>query len=433
MNIVQVLIQGAAQKFIQRKTAYNQYDSWYPFFSKPSTKKQKVNIRLLRNLAKTPIARSAVNQIKDGVLALPWHFVPIDGKKHTSDIEMCTRILAQPNQVNDYRSFVGQELDDMLVCDIGAFEKRKIRSAFKPLYLFPIDAETIKVIEGWDGDPKSPRYAQDVHGKEVEFLDEEIGIMTKNEFTHSYFGLSPTEQAWQHIQYLVDCQSYANGIASDAMPKYLVSLGKQAGEAELRKFRAYIANEVQGQSTLAILGSEELMAEQVSPIGDDAACLNWQKMLLQIIAVCYRVPPERLGSAISNDRSTTADQEEDFSEHTIKPWAQVIESAINRHVISLLGLEGKVKFEFIYLPTQAQKTVLKDTVTKLIEDDVITFNEARKSIQGVLPIDLPDLSDGNIRMSQYKNELNMKLALVNGAVNQIGDAKANNKGSGGNG
>ncbi len=404
INLVQTFI-GAAQKFIQRKTAYNSYDAWYPIPMRTQTPKQKVNIDTLRRLAKTPIARSAINQIKDGVKQLPWHFVPIDGKKHAKEIAMLTRIMNHPNYADNYGSFITQELEDMLVADMGCFEKRQIRSAYQPLYLFPIDANTIQVVQEWDGNPKTPRYAQNVHGKQEFFLDSEIAVMTKNNNTHSLFGMSPTETAWKHIQYLMDCQAYANDIASNAMPKYLVSLGKSAGEGELAKLRAYITNEVQGQSTLAIFGAEKLDVAQSSPIGDDAACLNWQKMLLQIISVCYRVPPERLGSAISNDRSTVADQEEDFTENTIKPWARVVEDAINRHVVELLGLDSKVKFEFIYLPSQAQKTVLKDTVTTLVANDVITLNEARRAIKGVLPIDLPDLPDGDVRASELKSKM----------------------------
>lgn len=422
------MIYGATRKFIQRSTAYNSYDSWYPKIAnvRPYNSQKKASVQTLRNLARTPIARSAINQIKDGVKSLPWHFVSIDGKDHTKEIDVLTRIIKRPNQVNNYGSFIGQELDDMLVLDMGAFEKKLVNSSYQPLYLFPIDAETVRVNPDWCGDPKMPRYEQTVHGKTEYFLDSEIGVITKNEFTHSYFGLSPTETAWRHIQYLVDCQTYANDIASNAMPKYLVNLGAKAGEQELLKLRTYIANEVQGQSTLAILGSETLDSKQVSPIGDDATYLSWQKMLLQIIAVCYRVPPERLGSAISNDRSTTADQEEDFTENTIKPWAQVVADAINRHVVELLGLSEKVKFEFIYLPSQAQKSVLKDTVTQLVETDVITFNEARRAVKGVLSIDLPDIDNGDMRMSEYKNALNIKLAKAHGGTSQLGDAQANN-------
>lgn len=408
----------AAQKFIQRKTAYNQYDSFFPVYSRTRTAKEKVNIDTLRRLARTPIARSAINQIKDGVKQLPWHFVPIDGKKHAKEIAMLTRIMNHPNYVDSYGSFITQELEDMLVVDMGCFEKRKVRSTQQPLYLFPIDASTVKVVQEWNGNPKNARYVQTVHGKEEYFLDDEIAVMTKNNNTHSLFGLSPTETAWKHIQYLIDCQAYANDIASNAMPKYLVSLGKSAGEGELQNLRTYIANEVQGQSTLAIFGSEKLDVAQSSPIGDDAACLNWQKMLLQVISVCYRVPPERLGSAISNDRSTVADQEEDFTENTIKPWARIIEDAINRHVVELLGLDSKVKFEFIYLPSQAQKTVLKDTVTTLVTNDVITLNEARRAIKGVLPIELPDLPDGDVRVSEFRGKQTPKPVVTDSGSTQ---------------
>lgn len=427
INLIQTLLYGAAQKWIQRKTAYNSFNSWYPLYSRVRTPKQKVNIETLRRLAKTPIARSAINQIKDGVKQLPWHFVSVDGGKHKKEIEMLTRIMNRPNYVDDYGSFIMQELDDMLVADMGVFEKRVIRSQYQPLYLFPIDANTIKVVQEWDGNPKNPRYAQSVHGKEEWFLDSEIGVMTKNNTTHSLFGLSPTETAWRHIQYLVDCQSYANEIASNAMPKYLVSLGQKASKDELINLRNYIANEVQGQSTLALFGTDKLNSVQSSPIGDDAACLNWQKMLLQIIAVCYRVPPERLGSAISNDRSTVADQEEDFTENTIKPWARIIEDSINRHVVELLGLSGKVKFEFIYLPSQAQKTVLKDTVTTLVTNDVITLNEARRAIKGVLPIELSDLPDGDVRASEFRSKLAPQPVVTESGNNQ------QNKGGEGNG
>lgn len=404
INLLQRVIYGAARR-IQRDTAYNEYTSLYFPIRNSRNPQRKADIHTLRRLSKTPIARAAINQIKDGVCSLSWHIVPVDDKVHKQEIDMVTRLIKRPNQIDSYKSMLKQLLEDMLVLDMGCFEKKKVTSGYQPLYLFPIDAGTVKVIPEWQGDPKEYRYAQDVHGKETFFYDSQIAVIRKNEFTYTWQGLSPTEQAWKHIQYLVNCQEYANTVASDSMPKYLVNLGEKAGESELQRFREYIENDVQGQSTLGIVGTAKLEAAQTSPIGDDTACLSWQKMLLQIISVCYRVPPERLGSAISNDRSTTADQEEDFTENTIKPWAALIEEAINKHVIELLGLQDKVRFEFIYLPTQAQKTILKDTVTALVDRDIITLNEARQALKGVLSIDLPDVKNGDVSMSEYRARL----------------------------
>ena len=394
---------AAAKRYIQRDTAGNEYEAYYRFngYRNPQL---KLNVKTLRRLAKTPLARSAINQIKDGVLALPWHFVSIDGKDHNAEINKLTNILNHPNQIDDYHSWANQELEDMLVLDSGCCETKSVTSSVQPLYLFPIDAGTLEVVVGWDGNPNNPRYAQSVKGEKKYFKNDQIMVMKKNFFTHNDFGISPTETAWKHLQYLINVHEYANDLASNAMPKYLVNIGKDAGEDELRKLRVYIENEVQGYSTLAILASDTLDSKQVSPIGDEAACLSWQKMLIQIISVCYGVPPERLGSAISNDRSTTSQKEEDFVENTIKPWARVIERSLNKHVVERLGLSGKVKFEYIYLPNQSQKSQLADLVLSIYKTDLLSGDEARECLKGVLPIELGMLKDGDLRYSEYKSQ-----------------------------
>lgn len=422
----------AARRFIQRETAYNDYDSWYGFI-RNKNKTLKANTKTLRHFAKTPIARSAITQIKDGVMALPWHFVAIDGQNHDLEIKKLTSILSRPNQVDDYYSFFRQILEDLLVLDMAPFEKKIVTSNVQPIYLFPIDPGTIKVLEGWNGNPNEPRWSQSVNGKEQEFTDDQVAVLSKEFFTHSYFGKSPTETALTHLKYLVDSQDYSNGIASNAMPKYLVNVGDKVGQKELDKLRAYIENDVQGDSTLGIIGAAQLDSKQVSPIGDEAMCLAWQKMLLQIISVCYGVPAERLGSAISNDRSTVGEQEENFIENVVKPWAKVLERGVNKHVVERLGLYGKVRFEYIYLPNATQKKDLKDMVTSVFERDLISMNEAREILKGVFPIELPSWADGNMRLSEYKTELNIRLAKENGAASAVGDAKANNKSGDGTG
>lgn len=418
----------AARRFVLRHTAYNEYDSYYRRLSYKNPL-LKPNIKNLRTLAKTPIARSAINQIKDGVMSLPFQFVTTDGNEHYKEIEKLQHILNHPNQINTYKDWISQILDDLLVADMGCNEIQTITSNYQPLYVFPIDCGTLEVIEGWDGDPAQPRYAQYVNGEKKKFLDSEVSVISRNNFTHSYFGLSPTETAYKHIQYLIHCQEYADSLASDAMPKYLVNIGEEATQDDLDKVRDYIDKDVQGQSTLGILASKQLEAKQVSPIGDEATYLSWQKMLLQIISVCYRVPPERLGIGISNDRSTIAEQDEDFINHAIKPWASVIETFVQKYIVERLGYTF-IQFKYIYAPTESKKTTIRENVLSCVKSDTITFNEARRCLIGILPIDeLPPLPNGDIRLSEWKNQLNIDLAKVNGAANSLGDEKANNKGS----
>ena len=64
--------------------------------------------------------------------------VSADGKKHMKEIEMLTHIIQRPNQNDTYDDFITQILNDMLVLDMGCFEKKKVSSSYQPLYLLPI-------------------------------------------------------------------------------------------------------------------------------------------------------------------------------------------------------------------------------------------------------------------------------------------------------
>ena len=91
----------------------------------------------------------------------------------------------------------------------------------------------------------------------------------------------------------------------------------------------------------------------------------------------------------------------------------------------MLGLQGKVRFEYIFSPTEAQKTALKDRCVDMFNSNLITFNEARRAMQGVLPIELPDIPNGDIRLSEYQASLQMLTQSTNN------DSDNNNQDKGG--
>lgn len=364
----------------------------------------KITVEELRRLATTPIVRSAINQIRDGILSLPWEVVSIDGGGNKKQIAMVTNIIKQPNPVDDYYDFITKLFEDLVVLDLAYFEQ-KIVKQHRPLYLFPIDTETIEVVTNWNGDLNQPRFMQSVNGVQEWYKCDKIAMLQRTRLSYDEFGFSPVEQAYRHIKYLTEVQEYANDISSNAMPKYIINLGENASEEELEKVRLYIENEIQGQSAVAIVGTKHLESKQVSPIGDEAAALNWQKMLLQIIATCFNIPPERLGVAISNDRSTSSEKDNEMLEYTIKPWARIFERAINKYVIDRLGYSSKVQFRYVFAPTKAQQAEAVERVRKLIDGNIITINEARQALNGVLPVELNDIQEGNVLLDEYKSSL----------------------------
>ena len=64
-----------------------------------SAMKRSLSYDELRALSKTPLARSAINQIREGILNLPYEIVSLDGKAHKKDIEL---VNCYPLQLNSY-------------------------------------------------------------------------------------------------------------------------------------------------------------------------------------------------------------------------------------------------------------------------------------------------------------------------------------------
>lgn len=404
MNLKQKIIAWMSA-IVSRDTVANFRQTWFGRWgSKQKNTEVKLSVDNLRNLARTPIARSAINQIREGVLALPWEVVSIEENANKKAIRKVTEIIRQPNPVDDYHDFIGKLFEDLIVLDVAFFEQKVVKQE-RPLYLFPIDAQTIEVATNWTGDLNQPRYMQSVQGKQEWYKCDKIAMLQRTKLTYDEFGFSPLEQAYRHVMYLAEVQAYANDISSNAMPKYLINLGANASQEEIEKIRLYIENEIQGQSAVAIVGSAQLDAKQVSPIGDESASLNWQKLLLQIIATCFNIPPERLGVAISNDRSTSSEKDNEMLEYTIKPWAKIFERAINKYVVERLGYGGKIEFRFVFTPTKAQQADAVERVRKLVDGNIITINEARQELNGVLNIELPDIQEGNKLLDEYKSSL----------------------------
>lgn len=374
-----------SQMFVQQDTQRRSTDWFRPWSVRHITPK-KLNIESLRRLSREPLARSAINQIIDGIQNLEYEVVSKDNKKHTKEIETVKQVLRHPNSRDDYYDFIAKLMDDILVVNMGCFEKKQSRGK-QPLYLFPIDAQTIELVDDWNGDPRKPRFAQTFNGTQKLYTPSKVAMLQRNVLTYNDFGFSPIEVAYRHIQYLADVQEYSNEIASNGFPKFFVNI-EGVSEQEINRARDYVENVLRGNSTLGLFGTNGITSTQVSPIGDEPTCLGWQKMLIQIIATAFNIPPEKLGSAISNDRSTSSEKENDMLENTIKPWSRILERAINQHVIEQLGYGDILQFNFLYSPTSAQKTNSVDRIRKLVDGNIITVNEARMALDGILPFDI---------------------------------------------
>jgi hypothetical protein len=122
----------------------------------------------LRRFSETPVARRAINAIKDRIAGMRWRIQPRPGSEPAPDSELRIRILTNnlhtPNPDDSFRSLSEQVLEDIIVGGFGALEVETSGDPEQPLALWPVDGATIRMRTDWDGRPGSPRYVQ-VTGK----------------------------------------------------------------------------------------------------------------------------------------------------------------------------------------------------------------------------------------------------------------------------
>src|ERR1019366_9278320 len=142
----------------------------------------------LRRFAETPVARRAINVIKDRIVGMRWRIQPRRGRglEQIPDgarrVQVLTENFEAPNPDDSFRSLLEQVLEDVIVGGFGAIELDRVegwqlptaemgrRDAVPtaggtpalrgPLVMWPVDGATIRIMTDWDGRPDSPRYAQ---------------------------------------------------------------------------------------------------------------------------------------------------------------------------------------------------------------------------------------------------------------------------------
>ncbi|MGH9576461.1 MAG: phage portal protein family protein, partial [Terriglobales bacterium] len=153
----------------------------------------------LRRFAETPVARKAINTIKDRVVGMRWRIQPKNARDLAEVVEGAERIRVltdnfdAPNPDDSFRSLAEQVLEDVIVGGFGAIEVQVTGDAKRPLALWPVDGATIRLRTDWNGEPSSPRYAQATgrFGPEahIELADDELIYIRLNPRSHTPFGL----------------------------------------------------------------------------------------------------------------------------------------------------------------------------------------------------------------------------------------------------
>ena len=392
--------------------AYTPYG--YAITSLDGTIDKEPTAVVLRQFAKTPVCRRAINVVKNGVLNCPWRIEKVDmsdEQDYTEAIAKLTNCLENPNNGDTFHTLFSAVIEDILTGDCGAVEVVLGSDFERPVFLFPVDGFTIRVGLDRVKRPTDVKYKQrKLDGSEVPLAEQDLMYFKNTNFTYTPLGTSPIESAFKIINYLLETQKYSASVASKAIPKFLLNLGEAATTKDIAAYRKYFEEEIYGTGRTPIIGgSNGVKGEQIAPAGDDGLYLQWQHFLTVIIAYTFGVDPKRFNEGSQTDRSTVAEQKENILEEAVIPLANVIAEQINRKVIARLGYAGKLRFKFVFEDNETRKKAKTDRVLAEFNADILTVNETRQLL-GYSKLEGENEKYGDLLKSDYKSQLNIDYA-----------------------
>jgi hypothetical protein len=370
-----------------------------PSFSRSGTPAQhtlvpKPTPANLRRFAETPVARRAINAIKDRIVGMRWRIQPRRGRslEQLPDgprrIQVLTENFEAPNPDDSFRSLVEQVLEDVIVGGFGAIELDLVKdwtldSTDKlPLLMWPVDGATIRIMTDWNGSPDSPRYAQvtGLYGAEGQIVldDNELSYIRLNPRTHTPFGLGRLEVAFETINSFLSAYRYAGRLASNSVVQYALWIEGLTPSHHERLIRWW-QDEIEGTGRVPILSAQSKPEVLRFGTGTDADLrLAWQEFLLRIIADAFDLPAQFLGLEQDVNQSTAGEMSEQAFRSAIVPTARLMSEYLTRDAIA--KRLGWTDLEFVFIDLDVQNEMEQAQIDEiLLRSGVVTVNEVRRA------------------------------------------------------
>jgi hypothetical protein len=385
----------------------------------------------LRRFAETPVARKAINTIKDRIAGMHWRIQPKNGRPLESlahgaaRIQLLTDNLDAPNSDDSFRSLAEQVLEDIIVGGFGAIEVQLTGDESLPLALWPVDGATVLMRADWDGSPGSIRYVQvpgagallnptiglsgnlpypllappfssapsrSSEGAEervgtknyVELRDDELIYIRLNARTHTPFGLGRLEVAFETINSFLGAYRHAARLASNTVVQYALWI-QDLQPAQHERLIRWWQDEIEGTGRVPLLAVENKPEVLRFGAGTDADLrINWQEFLLRVIADAFDLPPLFLGLEHDVNRNTASELTDVAFRSAIVPTARLLAEHITRDAIcKKLGWED---LEFVFTDVDAPDEMQQAQVLEIfLRTGVLTVNEVRQ-MRGLPPL-----------------------------------------------
>lgn len=343
----------------------------------------------LRRFSETPVPRRAINLIKNAILSRRWRIKPTKEYADNLDpdrelrIRVLTECFKRPNNTESFREWAEAIIEDFLLNGAGVWEHRLTPLAERPFKTWAVDSSTIRIFLDWtESTPDRPRYAQmtGLKGERgiVTFLSDELGYIRDNVRTATPFGLGKLEVAFNTVNAFLGVQDMSSRAGSDQIHKTWLWWEQTLNPAHIQTIRRHITNELEGQAKLSLIaGAKAPQVVSVQAVTPDDLLLDWQKFLIQIIALSFDMSPQALLEERQNRATAQVLQDSDWQSAVVPP-AMKIQEGITRFIIH--GLLGWKDLEFEFQGLEDADPITRTVIQqRLWSMNSITANEIRES------------------------------------------------------
>lgn len=370
-------------------------------------------VDLLKNFSETAIATRAIKLIRDGVAYNEWDVIAKDTLREEElqkETDIVTTILTHPNPMDDdFPTFIGQVIEDILIWDAGVWEYVENPSFMednKILELAVIPGYTMAQNAGWRGDPEMTRWAQILNIRgigPITFKDREVEYLTSRKRSWTQFGLSPMEVVVEIIESWLGLASYQKQTASNAYPRMMLYLGDKFTQEQVERYRNWFRSDLTGQGGPGIYGGGGGAPKGVDlkPVSDEGLYLKYQEMLMRVFGFVFGLKPQDFGLERDVNRSTAEVGSVSSIKEAQGPIASLIQAKMNVRVIPLIAkVTGNqkikdVKFIFKGLDRRDRAADAK-TNQIYLQEGVLTPDDVRAELgkppypgeMGQLPVPL---------------------------------------------
>lgn len=346
----------------------------------------------LRRFSETPIPRRAVNLVKNALLALKWR-VSIDTENYDEDdpelikrVKIAENCFQHPNLQDSYRTLFEAVIEDFLMGGYGCIEPQLTPDYKKPIKMWAVDGSTIRIYADWtEATPDRPHYAQltGLKGERgiISFLDDELVYIRDNVRSSTPFGLGKMEVCFLTINAFLGAQDMSSRAAADQIHKTWLWWTTNLPPGQFETIQRHIQNEAEGQAKVSLsTGMPKPEVIEVNPVTPEDLLMDWQTLLIRIIAAGFDLSPMSLGLERDVNRSTAAVMSEQDFNSAIVPAARKFEESNTRFILHRTLGWKELKFEFVGLD-DPDEILQAQLMGRLYPINAITPDEIRDKMQ----------------------------------------------------